>query len=130
MRSKATAFLLIILVLLYTFIPFGSAVHHALTSAFTTDPHGLLADVMRNADSPRFNSILELVQSQLGDFYYETRPEEWKKFVLEHLTYIEDAEIVDGIKDIFEQEYFPNRKKLKQTVRKLWRKRQYATVVL
>ena len=126
MRTKTTAFLLIILVLLYTFIPFGSAVHQALI----VNRHRLPSEVQRMAESPRFISILKLVRLHLGEFYYETRPEEWKKFVLEHLTYIEDAEIVDGIKDIFEQEYFPNRKKLKQTVRKLWRKRQYATVVL
>jgi hypothetical protein len=132
MRTKTTAFLLIILVLLYTFIPFGSAVHHALTSALTTDPHGLLVQILRKADSPRFSSILKLVRSQLGDFYYETRPEEWKKFVFKHLKIVDDAEIVNGIKEIFEQEYFPNPERLKRMLRRLSRneniQRSYAQI--
>ena len=116
MRTRTTAFLLILLVLLYTFIPFGSAVHHALI----VKKHRLPSEVIKLADSsPRFISILELVRSYLGEFYYETRPKEWKNFVLKHLTYIEDPEIVDGIEEIFKQEYSPNPKKLKRTVLKL-----------
>ncbi len=102
MRSKTTAFLFIVIVLLYTFIPFGSAVHHALI----VNKHRLPDGVLRKADSPRFISTLKLVRSLLGEFYYETRPEEWKKFVFKNLKYIEDPEFVD-------EEYSPNPKKLK-----------------